>query len=307
MILVVLAAPESGGWRPSSTPQKARKYVPLFLPPMRELTQKDPNRAKVAKELNLEGLQAARKAEARESPRPSPPPRPAPKVIARGPAPPPPLIEPPKIDVSPAQVPPPGNMGQFPDAPPPQIQASEKPRLAFETPGAPRSSGVAPSGRVAVPQGTVDEAMRSIVRGQQRSGVVIVETMELPSGTGSSAQSIPRPGRAGSRLELLSDPQGVDFRPYLAGILAEVRRNWMAVIPESARFGRRGVTLIQFAISRDGRVPKLVISTPSGTESFDRAAVAGISASNPFPPLPPGFKGEVVRLQLTFSYNMPVN
>ena len=43
---------------------------------------------------------------------------------------------------------------------------------------------------------------------------------------------------------------------------------------------------------------------PSGAEALDRAAVAGISASNPLPPLPTDYSGEVVRLQLTFLYNM---
>ena len=35
-----------------------------------------------------------------------------------------------------------------------------------------------------------------------------------------------------------------------------------------------------------------------------RAAVAGISASNPFPPLPGDFKGNQVRLQFNFAYNL---
>jgi outer membrane biosynthesis protein TonB len=52
-------------------------------------------------------------------------------------------------------------------------------------------------------------------------------------------------------------------------------------------------------------VPKLVIATPSGFDALDRAAVASISASNPFPPLPLEFAGAEIRLQLVFSYNMP--
>ena len=62
---------------------------------------------------------------------------------------------------------------------------------------------------------------------------------------------------------------------------------------------------IQFSISRDGKVPKLVIAAGSGTEALDRAAVAAISASNPFPPLPGEFKGDRVVLQFNFAYNMP--
>jgi len=62
---------------------------------------------------------------------------------------------------------------------------------------------------------------------------------------------------------------------------------------------------IQFSIARDGKVPKLVIAAPSGADTLDRAAVAGISASTPFPPLPAEFKGDRVVLQFNFTYNMP--
>jgi TonB family protein len=96
---------------------------------------------------------------------------------------------------------------------------------------------------------------------------------------------------------------GVDFKPYLIRILATVRRNWFAVMPESVHMGRRGKCILQFAIDRSGQVPKLVISMPSGADPLDRAAVAGISASVPFPPLPNEFKGTQIRLQFAFSYN----
>ncbi len=77
------------------------------------------------------------------------------------------------------------------------------------------------------------------------------------------------------------------------------------MIPESARLGRRGRVLVQFIIDRRGGVPKLVIAESSGTAAFDRAAVAGISASYPFPALPSNFKGTEIRLQLAFTYNQP--
>jgi TonB family protein len=136
---------------------------------------------------------------------------------------------------------------------------------------------------------------------------VVEDFGTAPSGIpGMGELDVPR-GRTGSSLELLSDPRGVDFKPYLTQILASVKRNWTAVIPESARLGRRGRVIIQFMIARDGSVPKLVIATASGTEALDRAAVAGISATNPFPPLPAEFRGETVRLQFVFLYNMPAN
>ena len=132
--------------------------------------------------------------------------------------------------------------------------------------------------------------------------MMVGDEAELPT-LGESLGQKAAPGKMGSQLELLSDPQGADFRPYLVKVLAAVRRNWFAVIPESARLGRQGKVIVQFIISRNGSVPKLVIAIPSGAEPLDRAAVAGISASNPFPPLPPEFHGDQIRLQLSFVYN----
>ena len=83
---------------------------------------------------------------------------------------------------------------------------------------------------------------------------------------------------------MLSDPQNVDFQPYLLQVLQVVKRNWLTVIPDAARTGRRGVVTIRFIIDKNGAISSLVISTPSGTGVFDRAAIAGMSMSNPFPP-----------------------
>jgi TonB family protein len=96
---------------------------------------------------------------------------------------------------------------------------------------------------------------------------------------------------------------GVDFKPYLQRVLLSVKQHWLAVIPESVRLGRRGKVALQFSIARDGQVPKLVIASPSGADALDRAAVAGVSASVPFPPLPTEFKGDKIVLQFNFAYN----
>ncbi len=121
------------------------------------------------------------------------------------------------------------------------------------------------------------------------------------SGYGGITQT-PAPGTPLSNVQLLSDPKGVDFRPYLIQLLATVKRNWMAVIPESVKLGRRGKVTIQFSIGNDGKVVKLVYAQNSGSDALDKAAVAGISASNPFPPLPRDFKGDRIVLQLNFVY-----
>jgi TonB family protein len=275
-------------------------FTPLIEPPA-ELTQKAPNKGKIGKEFDLESL--------RSRPRLFVPPglragAPTVRIPGPGAAPPSALPEPPKLEGSLARMQPPP-LGTTPavQGPPPAIQGEEKPKLAFEVPGAP-SGTPAGAGKLASPSNSVQDAVRAAIRRGPSGGLIVGDLGEGSGGAGEGLNLPPSPGRTGSSLELLSDPQGVDFRPYLIRILAAVRRNWLAVIPESARLGRQGRVQIQFAISRDGRVPKLVIALPSGTDGLDRAAVAGISASNPFPPLPAEFRGDQVRLQFTFLYNL---
>lgn len=149
------------------------------------------------------------------------------------------------------------------------------------------------------PDEVIEAATQNLIA---TGGTQIVGDGYHSSGIGGALP--PSPGNRGSTLELLSDPKGVDFRPYLIQVLAAVRRNWYAVIPESARLGMaRGRVAIQFIIAREGMVPKLVIADSSGTPHLDRAAVAGISASVPFQPLPSEFTGDEIRLQFVFLYN----
>jgi len=131
------------------------------------------------------------------------------------------------------------------------------------------------------------------------------------AGTGGYGVGInlpPSPGVQGSALELKSDPMGVDFRPYLARILQTIRRNWYAVMPESAQLGDRGRVALQFRIMRDGSVPtgEPVRLLGSGKEPLDRAAVSAIRSSNPFEPLPSAFSGPYIELRFYFLYNLPL-
>jgi TonB family protein len=106
-------------------------------------------------------------------------------------------------------------------------------------------------------------------------------------------------------LEVLSDTMGVDFGPYLARVLHDVRNNWYNLIPEVARppLMKKGNVSIQFAILKDGSVRGMNLDGPSGDVSLDRAAWGGITASNPFPPLPNEFGGQYLRLIFHFYYN----
>ena len=247
-----------------------------------------------------------------EVPEPEPP-EPEPQAPSQ---PQPPETEKPKTEIPAAQSPNPGELRPntslarirrpnelpAPRAPRP----SSKPKLVLENPSATSPGREGPmqlgSLKLSARLGDITEgALR-----QMREGASRRPRVGDGYGTGGLGGYLPpSPGNNGSNLELMSDPKGVDFRPYLIQVLAAVRRNWYAVIPESARLGmNRGRVAIQFAIGKNGSVPKLVIASTSGIPSLDRAAVAGISASNPFPALPREYTGNEIRLQFLFQYNL---
>jgi TonB family protein len=109
-------------------------------------------------------------------------------------------------------------------------------------------------------------------------------------------------GRQIGNLEVLSDTQGVDFGPYLQRVLHDVRENWYNAIPESAQM-KKGKLTIEFVITKEGKVAGMKLVASSGDTPLDRAAWAGITASNPFPPLPSDFGGQYLALRFRFFYN----
>ena len=285
--------------------QQRREHITLLYPPLEELTQTAPNRGPRSKLF------------VGETRPPAAPKLFVPKNIPKpSPLPGRPVIEPPKPDLArvepPQLVPRPDLAGTSPlpqalpaIAPPPAPPPAPKLTLENVSPGG--RTGPAQPGVLAEQRSgnIIEGAVRDLSRGAGRGGPIVGDG--FPSGLPDGSTN-PSPGSSGSNLELLSDPLGVDFRPYLTRILATVRRNWRAVIPESARLGMvKGRVALQFIVIRQGGVSKLVIADSSGYEALDRAAVAGISASNPFPPLPPEFRGSEIKLQFTFLYNIPVH
>src|SRR5216684_1588633 len=116
-------------------------------------------------------------------------------------------------------------------------------------------------------------------------------------------------GEAIGPMDVLSDTMGVDFGPYLARVLHDVRENWYRIIPESARapLMKKGKVSIEFAILKNGQVAGLQIVGTSGDVALDRAAYGGITASKPFPPLPTEFGGQYLALRFHFYYNPDKN
>lgn len=270
-------APEYRYRRQVSVHFDTRQAVKIVAPRVvKELTQKAPNQGKVTHELDVRAA-----TEGKPAPRSFQPPAPAgPKDRPPAPA---PSINTPDIDI---------------DLGAPQIAAvpngttilprPPEPKLTLET-VAPAPTGVPANPQLKMPKSTGVEIANAGRAGGGGGGVPSNGDNADPTGLGN--------------MQLLSDPQNIDFKPYMLQVLNLVRRQWFAVIPAIARTGRQGVTVLQFSVDRRGQVPKVVIANTSGTIAFDQAAVASVSASNPFPPLPPEFRGTEIRLQLAFSYN----
>jgi TonB family protein len=301
-IVLLLSMPE--GERPKAAPvihQDLTKAVHIVLPKFYEPTQKAPNTGKVTRELDVRSLKPAPQTKAPQSLPPAPAPGP---LVQTPPTPAPaPVIEPPKIQASAAPPAPVATNAPTAAPPPPPPTPAERPKLAFETvESASIRNTPNPDSAVPLPKTKLEDIAHSAAPG---GGGTIVGDVGADARVLPGAIQAPSAGRSGSNLQLMSDPKGVDFKPYLVQVLAAVRRNWLAIMPESARLGRPGRVLVQFSIDRTGAIPKLVIAEGAGTDAFDRAAVAAISASVPLPPLPPDYKGDQIRLQFAFSYNMP--
>ncbi len=265
--------------------------TPLYFP--QELTQKAKNKDKVSKQIDLASLIASQQEQHQQQASPSPSVRhyeplqtagvpqtskTQPKIMPDAPT----LAMNQTPDVSA------GSISGLSAAPPPPT-AKPSP---FQTAGAQQAPPKIVPPKTTPPPGAL-----------------------LPGSTNDNqtAPSNPLPGLNGQignlrpSIELLSNPQGADFKPYLEQILAIVRTNWHRVTPEAVRAGRmRGRTVVEFLISRDGTISSIKTAEESGVTKLDFAAGTSLTMSSPLPPLPADFKGYQVKLAFTFDYNMPI-
>jgi TonB family protein len=209
-----------------------------------------------------------------------------------------------------APTPPPGAGNP---APAPGIQASNQPPAPPTNDGSslrleevkPNTGGGGGSG-LNLPHLTPGQAIQQSLQSAARGG-------RYPGGGSGNSEGYGYGNSQFQNLEpnfstegpiILSDTRGVDFGPYLARLVYIVRRNWYSMIPETARLGERGRVSIVFEILKDGAVPQIRLVASSGSDPLDRAALASIHASIPFPPLPEEFTGNHLVLQFIYLYNM---
>jgi TonB family protein len=111
-----------------------------------------------------------------------------------------------------------------------------------------------------------------------------------------------------SCVTILTPTDGVDFQSYKSRLLASVKRNWYAVMPESALMGEKGIVVLTFHIQRDGKIPDVnpTFERAANSKELDDAAVQAVQSSAPFERLPEAFHGPKIQVRFIFFYNAAV-
>jgi TonB family protein len=253
--------------------------------------------------------------------RPSPPPGPvvkiSPKVLNK--------VAPPRPEEHAIEAPPARNPERpptdLPSAPTPQPNRNTPPPPTAATP--PVNAPPSPSRLLpATPQptpGHLNLGLPSASPGKEMQDQLQDAVKHSGSGTytmpgGGGGEGGGHGGRGGGQVgngavDILTPTDGVDFNSYIARLVARVRQNWYAVMPESAYLGDKGIVAITFRINHDGTFPaeNFNLERTSGKDPLDTAAMAAIRTTNPFDPLPSQFKRPYIELRFIFFYNLPVN
>ena len=92
-------------------------------------------------------------------------------------------------------------------------------------------------------------------------------------------------------------------------LLWSVQTHWDPLIPESAMppVMKKGVVVIEFAITKEGKVMGMKLVGTSGDVALDRAAWGAITDAIPLPNLPTQFAGDYLLIRARFYYNPDKN
>jgi len=223
----------------------------------------------------------------------------------------PPIEPPPEPKPTPAPVAPtPKAPAELPDAPRPQIPVAPPPPQQTQ-PAPSQLEPVKPSPaqnpnrlNLQLPSTSLHDQLQEAIQHNTGGGIQMPSGRDIPQGPGGPGGPGMQPG-----AQILTPTEGVDFTSYIQRLLATLRRNWEAVMPQSAMMGDKGVVAATFQINRDGSVPAPdpLLDRTSGKGPLDNAAMSAIRASNPFEPLPSEFKGPYIRLRIFFLYNLPLD
>jgi protein TonB len=114
-----------------------------------------------------------------------------------------------------------------------------------------------------------------------RTGGRLLAGLLLLASAAHSALAAGRPSLNVYFQSTLKDPA------YQKQVFQKVAGVWKAP-PSAPAVGKKCV--VQAVLSRDGRVQSAFVSMESGVQAWDRAALAAVEKSSPFPPLPASYE-----------------
>jgi TonB family protein len=205
----------------------------------------------------------------------------------------------------------------LPAAPTPHANTAPPAIVNTQPDPTPTKSELLPAAPAAQPNRKLDLGLNNSSPGRAMQDDLNTAIKQAPGGPsyqeeGSASGRGRGPGgghggaQTGAGASIISPTDGVDFDSYLRRLVAKVRQNWIAVMPESVYLGDQGVVAITFRINADGSFPadSLNLDRSSGKDPLDTAAMAAIRTSSPFEPLPPQFHRQFIELRFGFYYNV---
>ena len=118
------------------------------------------------------------------------------------------------------------------------------------------------------------------------------------SGTGSSSKQVENArigfGNQGSVFDL--DQANFEYSYYLGLVQGKIGSNWVR------NYIGRGKVKVYFRIGRSGKIVSAIIEQSSGDIGLDRMALQAVTESDPLPPLPEGYSGDILGIHIWFNY-----
>jgi outer membrane biosynthesis protein TonB len=129
-----------------------------------------------------------------------------------------------------------------------------------------------------------------------------------PIAIGQTSAQTPPKVQIGYALQILSPTRGADFSGYIQDLMAALKRDTIASLPDSVKSGETAFLVVIVQVRADGTFlnPDPKITRSSNRAAIDAAPVAAVRASAPFPHFPSAFEGATIELKISFFYNIRV-
>ena len=117
---------------------------------------------------------------------------------------------------------------------------------------------------------------------------------------GEPASGLPLTGSDEATVALdTADPR---YRPYLSGVKERIWERWSAPVLTEG-LPARGALVVEFTLTRSGRLAASGVYETSGVPALDRAALDAVARAVPFTPLPASIAGASMRVRARFVYD----